>query len=338
MDTRMTQLEGWLPAALAEGFTRMGWQGIPSGQLAPASADASFRRYFRWQSAERSLIVMDAPPEHEDSTPFVRIAALLEAAGVRVPRILASDLQQGFLLLEDMGAKTFLQSIESGVTAAQLEQMFSSAIDTLVLWQLASQPGVLPPYDEAVLRRELALFPDWYVARELGRSFNAHEQADWDQLQALLLESNLGEAQVFVHRDYMPRNLMTAEAAPGVLDFQDALYGPASYDATSLFADAFFSWTPAERKSWLTRYWTQALAAGVPLPRELEVFLDQARLMGVQRHLKVLGIFARICHRDGKSHYLRDAPRFVRYLRDACADDVRLQPLQRLLDSLGLAA
>jgi hypothetical protein len=136
----------------------------------------------------------------------------------------------------------------------------------------------------------------------------------------------------------MPRNLMTAEAAPGVLDFQDALYGPASYDATSLFADAFFSWTPAERKSWLTRYWTQALAAGVPLPRELEVFLDQARLMGVQRHLKVLGIFARICHRDGKSHYLRDAPRFVRYLRDACADDVRLQPLQRLLDSLGLAA
>lgn len=338
MDTRTKQLQKWLPAALAESFAQMSWGPVLEGSLAPASADASFRRYFRWQAGERSLIVMDAPPEHEDSAPFVRIAGLLQEAGVRVPRILASDLQQGFLLLEDMGRKTYLQSIEAGVPAQQLEQMFDSAIEMLIRWQLASRPGVLPDYDEAVLRRELALFPDWYVARELGRAFTDEEQAYWQQVQTLLLESNLAEAQVFVHRDYMPRNLMTAEGEPGVLDFQDALYGPASYDATSLFADAFFSWMPAERTAWLRRYWARALAAGVPVPEEADVFLDQARLMGVQRHLKVLGIFARICHRDGKPHYLKDAPRFILYLRDACAEDARLRPLQQLLDSLGLHA
>lgn len=336
MDARMTQLHDWLPMALQQGFAQMGWGEAPEGRLSPASADASFRRYFRWEAGERSLIVMDAPPEHEDSAPFVRIAGLLRDAGVRVPRILASDLQQGFLLLEDMGSKTYLQSIEAGVSAQKLEQMFSAAIDMLIRWQLASRPGVLPEYDEAVLRRELALFPDWYVARELSRAFTVEQQTCWDQLQTLLLASNLAEAQVFVHRDYMPRNLMTADGEPGVLDFQDALYGPASYDATSLFADAFFSWEPAERTHWLTRYWTQAIAAGVPLPQDVDEFLGQARLMGVQRHLKVLGIFARICHRDGKPHYLQDAPRFILYLRDACAADERLQPLQRLLDSLEL--
>ena len=338
MDIRTTQLQKWLPGALAEGFAQMNWGPVCEGTLAPASADASFRRYFRWQAGERSLIVMDAPPEHEDSAPFVRIAGLLQDAGVRVPRILASDLGQGFLLLEDMGSRTYLQSIEAGVTVQQLEQMFNAAIEALIRWQLASRPGVLPPYDGAVLQRELALFPDWYVARELGREFTEEQQSCWQQLQMLLLDSNLGEAQVFVHRDYMPRNLMTAQGEPGVLDFQDALYGPASYDATSLFADAFFSWTPAERTAWLTRYWAQANAAGIPVPQALDLFLDQARLMGVQRHLKVLGIFARICHRDGKPHYLQDAPRFIGYLRDACAEDGRLRPLQQLLDSLGLQA
>ncbi len=338
MDIRTTQLKKWLPGALAEGFAQMNWGPVCEGTLAPASADASFRRYFRWQAGERSLIVMDAPPEHEDSAPFVRIAGLLQDAGVRVPRILASDLGQGFLLLEDMGSRTYLQSIEAGVTVQQLEQMFNAAIEALIRWQLASRPGVLPPYDGAVLQRELALFPDWYVARELGREFTEQQQSCWQQLQMLLLDSNLGEAQVFVHRDYMPRNLMTAQGEPGVLDFQDALYGPASYDATSLFADAFFSWAPAERTAWLTRYWTKANAAGIPVPQALDLFLDQARLMGVQRHLKVLGVFARICHRDGKPHYLQDAPRFIGYLRDACVEDGRLRPLQQLLDSLGLQA
>ncbi|MEH6563873.1 MAG: phosphotransferase [Halopseudomonas sp.] len=338
MDTRRAQMQSWLPDALAQAFAQQGWGAVAEGELAPASADASFRRYFRWQSAERSLIVMDAPPEHEDSAPFVRIACLLQDADVRVPRILASDLQQGFLLLEDLGSRTYLQSIQAGVAPEELERMFEAAIAVLVRWQLASRPDVLPPYDETVLRRELALFPDWYVARELGREFSAEQSQQWQQLQSLLLDSNLGEAQVYVHRDYMPRNLMTAEGEPGVLDFQDALYGPVSYDATSLFADAFFSWTASERKAWLTRYWQQAATAGVPVPSSLDEFLDHARLMGVQRHLKVLGIFARICHRDGKPHYLEDAPRFIAYLRQACAEDARLQPLAQLLDSLGLPA
>lgn len=338
MDSRQQQMQLWLDQALPQAAAALGWDDLPSGELAPASADASFRRYFRWQSGDRSLIIMDAPPEHENSEPFVRITRLLQDAGVRVPRLFAEDLAQGFLLLEDMGAKTYLQTIEQGVAPDELERMFAGAISSLIRWQLASRPNVLPDYDEAVLRRELALFPDWYVARQLGRSFSAEEQLLWDQVQTLLLDSNLGEAKVFVHRDYMPRNLMTAEGEPGVLDFQDALYGPVSYDVTSLFADAFYSWPVAERTQWLTHYWQQALAAGVPVPNDLDIFLAQARLMGVQRHLKVLGIFARICHRDGKPHYLKDAPRFVRYLRDACAADPRLAPLSALLDSLGLAA
>ncbi|SDS44619.1 hypothetical protein SAMN05216271_1938 [Halopseudomonas sabulinigri] len=338
MDSRTTQLHNWLPAALQQGFAQMGWGPVVEGELSPASADASFRRYFRWQAGPRSLIIMDAPPAHENSEPFVRIAGLLQDAGVRVPRILACDLEQGFLLLEDMGSQTYLQSIQAGgICAEQLDRMFSAAIDSLIRWQLASQPGVLPAYDEAVLRRELDLFPDWYVAHERGRALTAAEQADWQALQALLLDSNLGEAQVYVHRDYMPRNLMTADGEPGVLDFQDALYGPVSYDATSLFADAFFSWPAAERSAWLERYRQRARAAGVPVPADVGTFMAQARLMGVQRHLKVLGIFARICHRDGKPHYLQDAPRFIRYLRDACEQDARLQPLQRLLDSLEMA-
>ena len=336
MDSRQQQMQLWLDQVLPQAAAALGWTDLPAGVLSAASADASFRRYFRWQAGERSLIVMDAPPEHENTEPFVRITRLLQDAGVRVPRLFAEDLPQGFLLLEDMGAKTYLQTIEQGVAPAELERMFAAAITSLIRWQLASRPGVLPDYDEAVLRRELALFPDWYVGRERGRSLSAEEQSLWDQVQALLLDSNLGESRVYVHRDYMPRNLMTAEGEPGVLDFQDALYGPVSYDATSLFADAFFSWPAAERSQWLSRYWQQARAAGVPVPDELDTFLAQARLMGVQRHLKVLGIFARICPRDGKPHYLQDAPRFVRYLRDACAADTRLAPLAALLDSLGL--
>ncbi|MEO1830350.1 MAG: phosphotransferase [Pseudomonas sp.] len=338
MDSRQQQMQQWLTRALPQAAAALQWADLPAGELAPASADASFRRYFRWQAGERSLIIMDAPPAHENSEPFVRITGLLQAAGVRVPRIFADDLEQGFLLLEDMGAQTYLHYLQQGVSDAERERLFAGAIGSLIRWQQASRPGVLPDYDEAVLRRELALFPEWYVARVLARAFSPDEQRLWDALQQLLLDSNLGEAQVYVHRDYMPRNLMVANGEPGVLDFQDALYGPISYDVTSLFADAFYSWSAAERRQWLTRYWQQAAAAALPVPAQLESFLDQARLMGVQRHLKVLGIFARICHRDGKPHYLADAPRFVRYLREACTEDVRLQPLSELLDSLEMPA
>ena len=335
-DARYELLQAWLPPALTEVYQGKGWGDVPAGQLSPASADASFRRYFRWSAGGRSLIIMDAPPPQEDVRPFVRIGELLAEAEVHTPEILASDVEQGFLLMEDLGARTYLESIQAGVSAAEFEHMFAGAISVLVRWQGHSRPGVLPDYDEAVLRRELQLFSDWFVARHLQCELSAEQQADWDALCQLLLDSHLAEQQLFVHRDYMPRNLMTSSGEPGVLDFQDALYGPASYDITSLFADAFFNLPLAERDAWVRRYWEQARAAGVPLPEQFEVFLGQSRLMGVQRHLKVLGIFARIRYRDGKPRYLEDAPRFIQYLRDACARDSRLAPLARLLDGLGL--
>lgn len=331
MDNRLELVNQWLPQALRQAGVA---QEATAGQLRPASTDASFRRYFRWTVGDQSLIVMDAPPPQEDVRPFVRIAGLLQQAGVRVPAILAADLEQGLLLLQDMGSYTYLQQIQAGVDPQSLQRMFSSAIDSLLRWQQASRPGELPEYDDAVLLRELQLFPDWYLQRHLGVEMTATQQADWQALCRLLLDSINAEARVFVHRDYMPRNLMVAEGEPGVLDFQDALYGPLSYDVTSLFADAFFSFTAEQRREWLTLYWQRALQAGLPVPAELQVFLDRSRLMGVQRHLKVLGIFARIRHRDGKPQYLQDAPRFLGYLREACAEDPRLAPLARLLDSL----
>ncbi len=308
IDVRRSLLDAWLPSALARAHQQSGWGEVRAGELKAATADASFRRYFRWSDGEHSLLIMDAPPLQEDVQPFIRIAGLLAEAGVHTPEILAADLEQGFLLLEDL----------------------------LIRWQASSQPGELPDYDEAILRRELQLFPEWFVADHLQRQLTTEQQADWDALCRVLLDSHLAESKVFVHRDYMPRNLMTAPGEPGVLDFQDALYGPVSYDVTSLFADAFFNLPLADREDWIRRYWDLARAAGIAVPEQFTEFLGQSRLMGVQRHLKVLGIFARIRYRDGKPHYLEDAPRFIQYLRDAAASDTRLVPLTRLLDSLEL--
>ena len=281
---------------------------------------------------------MDAPPEHEDTRPFIKVAGLLAEAGVRVPQIFAADVEQGFLLLEDVGSRTFLEAMQDGMLAEERQRLFRSAVDQLIAWQLSSRAGVLPDYDEAVLRRELALFPDWFVQRHLGRSLSEAEQRDWEQTCSVLLQSILAEPRVFVHRDYMPRNLMATPSTPAVLDFQDALYGPLSYDVSCLFADAFFSWPPAERAAWIQLYWDEARAAGLPVPDQFDTFQGQSRLMAAQRHLKVLGIFARIRYRDGKPRYLEDAPRFIVYLREACSADPRLVPLQRLLDSLELQA
>lgn len=336
MDARQQQLQAWLPSALAEAHQRKEWGQVRPGELRPASADASFRQYFRWSDGERSLIIMDAPPPQEDIRPFMRIAGLLAGAGVHTPEMLAADPEQGFLLMEDMGARTYLESIQAGISEEQFEQMFAGAIQVLVRYQVRSQPGELPEYDETVLRRELQLFPDWFVGRHLQHELSSAQQEDWDRLCQILLDSHLAENRVFVHRDYMPRNLMTSAGEPGVLDFQDALYGPASYDITSLFADAFFNLPQAQREAWIRRYWEQARAAGVALPERFDTFLGQSYLMGVQRHLKVLGIFARINYRDGKPRYLADAPRFIQYLRDACGREARLAPLTRLLDSLEL--
>ena len=334
MDARRSLLDAWLPEALLQAQQHNSWAVLGAGDLSAASSDASFRRYFRWHDGQHSLIIMDAPPPQEDVRPFMRITNLLADAGVYVPRIYAADPEQGFLLLEDLGAQTYLQTIQAGADKDEITRLYRGAIQTLIRWQLSSRPGVLPEYDEAVLRRELQLFPEWFVGRHLQRELSQAEQVEWDALCRILLDSHLAENRVFVHRDYMPRNLMTTAGEPGVLDFQDALYGPASYDATCLFADAFFNLPLAEREQGLRQYWQQARAAGVALPEDVETFMGQSRLMGVQRHLKVLGIFARIRYRDGKPHYLEDAPRFIQYLRDACTLDERLAPLSRLLGSL----
>ena len=300
--------------------------------FAPASADASFRRYFRIEADGQSWVVMDAPPEREDCRPFVQIAQLLLDAGLNGPRVLAQDLEQGYLLLSDLGRQTFLHVL----TDDNADALFADAIAALVQWQKASRPGVLPPYDAALLERELALFPDWYVARHLGQSLSAQQQGWWQASCRVLIDSALAQASVYVHRDYMPRNLMVSVPSPGVLDFQDAVYGPISYDVVSLFKDAFRSWPESRVEGWRQHYWHAARAAGLPVPADHAKFVRDFDLMGLQRHLKVLGIFARINYRDGKPHYLADTPRFVGYVRSVAARYPELAPLQTLFDSLGL--
>jgi N-acetylmuramate 1-kinase len=298
--------------------------------LTPASADASFRRYFRVTFPDRSLIVMDAPPQHEDCRPFVRVAALMAAAGVHVPAVLAQDLERGFLLLSDLGSTTYLSILRED----NADALFRDAIDALIRWQLASRAGVLPPYDEALLRRELDLFPEWYIGRHLDIRLTPEQRASLDTVFRLVMASNLAQPKVFVHRDYMPRNLMLAEPNPGVLDFQDAVHGPISYDVASLFKDAFISWSEEQVLDWTARYWEKARRARLPVNADFGEFYRDFEWMGLQRHLKVLGIFARICHRDGKPAYIRDAPRFLAYVRNVGRRYGALAPLLQLLDQL----
>ena len=308
--------------------------GLRTETLRPASADASFRRYLRIDAqAGNSLIVMDAPPAQENCEPFVRIAGLMREAGLRVPQILAWDEPQGFMLLDDLGHQTLLDVILPEQPAANLPA-YLAATESLLAWQTASRPGVLPAYDEALLRRELQLFPEWYVQRHLGVEFSEQQQALWQRASQLLIDSALAQPKVLVHRDYMPRNLMLSEPNPGVLDFQDAVYGPVTYDVTCLFKDAFLSWPEARVRSWLEQYWQQAREAGVPVQPVLDDFLRASDLMGVQRHLKVIGIFARICHRDGKPKYLGDVPRFFSYIEAVLARRPELAELAELLGSL----
>jgi len=296
--------------------------------LSPASADASFRRYFRVTFPDTTLIAMDAPPPQEDCRPFVRVAALMADAKVHVPAVLAQDLARGFLLLSDLGTTTYLAALNSG----NADQLFRDAIDTLIRWQLASREGVLPAYNEALLRRELDLFPEWYLGRHLGIKLNSQQSELLEQIFRLILASNLAQPKVYVHRDYMPRNLMVSNPNPGVLDFQDAVYGPISYDVASLFKDAFLSWEEEKVLDWTVRYWEKARRAGLPVNADFGMFYRDFEWMGLQRHLKVLGIFARICHRDGKPGYVEDTPRFLGYVRAVALRYAALAPLLRLLD------
>jgi aminoglycoside/choline kinase family phosphotransferase len=329
-DVRLQHLKVWLDKQLATLFAEQGWGAVPPATLTAASSDASFRRYFRWEGDGRSFIVMDAPPPQENCKPFVDIAFLLAKSGINVPKIYAEDLERGFLLLNDLGNKTYLDVIDS----ENADDLFNDALQALLAFQQLPMVAPLPSYDVALLRRELELFPEWYVKRELGIEFDAAQQVLWQQVSDLLIDSALAQPKVLVHRDYMPRNLMLSEPNPGVLDFQDAVYGPVTYDVTCLFKDAFLSW-PQERVSgWLESYWQQAGALGIPVQPEFEDFLRASDLMGVQRHLKVIGIFARICHRDGKPRYLGDVPRFFAYIEAVIARRPELAELDVLLASL----
>lgn len=313
---------------------RLAWTrrhlGDPSATLARASVDAGFRSYWRTRSGGGSWVVMDAPPDREDVRPWLAIAARLRDGGLHVPAVRAQDAELGFLLLEDMGPRTYLDVLDPG----NADALFQDATAALVRLQ-AIPPEGLPRYDRALLRRELALFPDWFLDRHLGVGLDPALRAQWDASCDLLVEAALAQPQVTVHRDFMPRNLMPRTPGPGVLDFQDAVAGPVAYDPASLFRDAFLSWPEARVDAWLRRYHAAAGAAGIAVP-DVEGFLRDADLVGAQRHLKILGIFARLAHRDGKPKYVADAPRFLRYLLDAGARRPELAPVAGLIRTLVL--
>jgi len=329
-DVRLQHLKVWLDEQLAILFADQGWGTVPPATLTAASSDASFRRYFRWEGEGRSFVVMDAPPPQENCKPFVDIAFLLAKSGINVPKIYAEDLERGFLLLNDLGNQTYLDVIDG----ENADALFADALQALLAFQQLPMVAPLPSYDVALLRRELELFPEWYVTRELGVEFDSTQQQQWQQVSDLLIDSALAQPKVLVHRDYMPRNLMLSEPNPGVLDFQDAVYGPVTYDVTCLFKDAFLSWPEERVRGWLENYWQQASALNIPVPPDFEDFLRASDLMGVQRHLKVIGIFARICHRDGKPRYLADVPRFFSYIEAVIARRPELAELQALFTSL----
>jgi len=317
---RLQELENWLKRRLpGQHFS-----------LAPASADASFRRYFRVSTPGRSLIAMDAPPEKEDCRPYLHVARLFGTAGVHVPEILDQDLERGFLLLSDLDSTTYLEALSDSTA----DELYRDAIDALIRIQLASRPGELPEYDEQLLLREMRLFPDWYVARHRPGSLPASQLGGLEALFALVLRNNLAQPRVFVHRDYHSRNLMVTTPNPGILDFQDAVYGPITYDLVSLFKDAYVRWDEERVLDWVIRYWEKAKQARLPVATGFAEFYRDFEWMGVQRHIKVLGIFARLYHRDGKDGYLKDMPLVMDYLRRACQRYRPLAPMLGLLDAI----
>ena len=330
---RKLQLENWLAQVLAsKTFT-----------LTTASADASFRRYFRVHAGGETLIAMEAPPPQEDCAPFVKVAKLFLDAGLNVPKVIAQDLAQGFLLLSDLGDDTYLSKLNAG----NAQQLYSDATDALIKLQLASQPDILPPYDEALLTREMNLFPDWYIAKHLGvatgqnhssAGLEANRDAVLRATFATLNQNILSQGQVYVHRDYHSRNLMvcteTHDSNPGVLDFQDAVCGAITYDLVSLLKDAYIAWDEEQIIDWAVRYWQPAKKAGLPVPADFSEFYRDFEWMGAQRHIKVLGIFARLYHRDGKDGYLKDMPLVMAYLRKVCGRYVELRPMLKLLNEL----
>ncbi len=344
----------WADPVRAQAFA--GWlantapvHALDAASLRLASADASFRRYFRIDTAAGgSYIIMDAPPDKEDCHAFAKVAGLMAAADLPAPRVLAWDEASGFMLLSDLGTQTMMEVIATGLTSpanvsaiaqpsAADHALYLQAVDALVRWQMSSRPGVLPPYDDALLSRELALFPDWYALQHRGFVLTSTQQAVLDDTFKLIKASNLqslGGAQVFVHRDYMARNLMVSDGQLGVLDFQDAVYGPITYDIASLMRDAFLTWEEDFVLDITIRYWQQARKAGLPVGDDFGEFYRAVEWMGLQRHLKILGIFARLTLRDGKPRYLADTPRFIKYVRATAARYRSLGPFMVLLDAI----
>lgn len=323
-DPRLTALQKWLTSLQAPA--------LQLTSLRPASSDASFRRYFRIDSADgNSYIVMDAPPPQEDVSPFIRVADVFGATGVSVPSILAQDVELGFLLLSDLGSTTYLQLLNPD----NAHKLYIDAIDALVQIQMHSAPAVLPEYDRELLLRELMLFPEWYVGKHLGLTMTEKQTTTLNKVFDALLANNLAQAQVYVHRDYHSRNLMVLQNGnPGILDFQDAVYGPITYDLASLLRDAYIQWDEEVVLDWAIRYWERARRAGLPVNPDIDSFYRDFEYMGLQRHLKVLGIFARLYHRDGKDAYLKDLPLVMEYTRKAANRYKELAPLVRLLDEL----
>ncbi len=305
--------------------------GLDLNTIAPVSGDASFRKYYRILGAKGSYVVMDSSAMLESLAAFIKVDKLLEAATLNVPIIYEQELSQGFLLLSDLGKQTYLDVINND----NANQLMSDATDALVKMQLTSKPGVLPIYGDGVLRMELELFPQWYLTRHLGMKLSPEEHELLNDTFDMIIEHNLSEPQVYVHRDYMPRNLMiTKENNPGVIDFQDALYGPISYDVTCLCRDAFISWEESQVLDWTIRYWQKARAAGLPVKEDFSLFWEDVEWMGLQRHLKVIGIFGRICYRDGKPKYLTDVPRFFKYVNTTVHRYDALKPLAKFLDKV----
>lgn len=322
-DHRLSQASTWL--------TTLTSPALIINSLRPASADASFRRYFRIDAADGvTYIVMDAPPPQEDVRPFIKVAELFGATGVTVPSVLAQDVEQGFLLLSDLGSTTYLQQLNNDTA----HKLYLDAIDALVLLQVQSQPEMLPEYDRALLQRELMLFPDWYLNKHLGVTLSDEQSTTLHKVFDVLLANNLAQPQVYVHRDYHSRNLMVMDRGnPGILDFQDAVYGPITYDLVSLLRDAYVQWDEEMVLDWAIRYWERAKRAGLPVNPDIDAFYRDFEFMGLQRHLKVLGIFARLSHRDGKDAYLKDMPLVMEYVRKTAHRYIELKPLIRLLES-----
>lgn len=330
-DPRLAQLRQWLQPLAAS-------HGLDLGSLAPVSGDASFRRYFRVQAAQGTRIVMDAPPPQEDCRPFLHVAGLLRTAGVNVPAILAQDLEHGFLLLSDLGDHNYLQAIRQGLDDTALQPLYRQAIQALVQMQHADAAS-LPAYDSDRLLQELAIFPEWYVQRHCGQTLTPAEATQLQQCFDLLARDTLRQPTVLVHRDFHSPNLMVCTDAqhgqnPGVIDFQDAVRGPITYDIASLVTDARTTWEEDQQLDWAIRYWQAARADGLPVPDDFAEFHRAYEWMSLQRNLRILGVFARLSHRDGKHGYLDHMPRVMTYVRQVATRYHAFGHLVRLLDRL----